>query len=68
MSTRRSRFGFNYVDADTDITHDNDTQGDHGSHVTGIAAGNRLLRTKPENYVAALDSVMTQGVAPMRRS
>ena len=22
-------FGFNYVDADTDITHDNDTQGDH---------------------------------------
>ena len=26
MSTRRSRFGFNYVDEDTDITHDIDTQ------------------------------------------
>ena len=41
-------FGFNYVDADTDITHDNDTQGDHGSHVTGIAAGNRFVRLPAE--------------------
>lgn len=57
-------FGFNYVDADTDITHDNDTQGDHGSHVTGIAAGNRFVKDEAGNYVAALDSVMTQGVAP----
>lgn len=52
------------LDADTDITHDNDTQGDHGSHVTGIAAGNRFVKDEAGNYVAALDSVMTQGVAP----
>lgn len=30
-------YGFNYVDDDLDITHANDKQGDHGSHVTGIA-------------------------------
>lgn len=35
-------YGFNYVDDDLDITHANDKQGDHGSHVTGIAAGNPL--------------------------
>lgn len=33
-------FGFNYVDETLDITHDNDTQGDHGTHVAGIAAAN----------------------------
>lgn len=36
-------FGFNYIDADLDVTHDNDKEGDHGSHVTGIAAGNRYI-------------------------
>ena len=34
-------FGANYVDRDYDITHDNDGQGEHGSHVAGIAAANR---------------------------
>ena len=37
-------FGFNYVDDSLYITHDEDSQGDHGSHVTGIAAGNRYVR------------------------
>ena len=37
-------YGFNYVDDDLDITHANDKQGDHGSHVTGIAAGNRYIK------------------------
>lgn len=35
-------FGFNYIDRDLDITHDNDKQSEHGSHVAGIAAGKRL--------------------------
>ena len=33
-------FGFNYIDGDLDITHDNDQQGDHGTHVAGIVAAN----------------------------
>ena len=30
-------FAFNYIDEDLDVTHDNDSQGDHGTHVSGIA-------------------------------
>ena len=36
-------FNFNYVDGTLDVTHDNDDQGSHGSHVAGIAAANRLI-------------------------
>ena len=36
-------FGYNYVDGDLDITHDNDKQGEHGSHVEGIAAANAYI-------------------------
>ena len=39
-------FGFNYIDATLDITHDNDQQGDHGTHVAGIATANRYVETK----------------------
>ena len=35
-------FGFNYCDSNTDYTHDNDSQGDHGTHVAGIAAANKV--------------------------
>ena len=35
-------FGFNYADNNLDITHDNDTMGDHGTHVSGIAAANKI--------------------------
>ena len=56
-------FAFNYVDGDLDVTHDNDSQGEHGSHVTGIAAANRYIKNGSE-YVDALSSVLTQGVAP----
>ncbi len=38
-------FAFNYVDGTLDATHDNDGQGDHGTHVAGIAAANRLETT-----------------------
>lgn len=57
-------FGFNYIDADLDVTHDNDTQGDHGSHVTGIAAGNRYIEQADGSFAPALDTALTQGVAP----
>ncbi|MGM9641413.1 MAG: S8 family serine peptidase [Faecousia sp.] len=33
-------FGFNYVDESLNISHDHDDQGDHGTHVAGIAAAN----------------------------
>ena len=35
-------FGFNYADKNLDVTHDNDTMGDHGTHVSGIAAANQV--------------------------
>lgn len=56
-------FGYNYVDVNLDITHDNDTQGEHGSHVAGISAANRYLR-KDGRYVDALDTVHVAGAAP----
>lgn len=57
-------FGFNYIDADLGVTHDNDKQGDHGSHVTGIAAGNRYIEQADGSFAPALDTALTQGVAP----
>ena len=57
-------YGFNYVDDDLDITHANDKQGDHGSHVTGIAAGNRFIKNEDGSFSPALDTALTQGVAP----
>ena len=56
-------FGYNYVDVDLDITHDNDGQGGHGSHVAGIAAANNYIAVE-DGYDLALNTVATQGVAP----
>ncbi len=39
-------FAFNYVDATLDVTHDHDSQGDHGTHVSGIIAANRTEGTE----------------------
>lgn len=39
--SRKVPFGFCYADNDTDITHDTDMQGDHGTHVAGIIAANK---------------------------
>ena len=56
-------FAINYVDRNYSVTHDRDAQGGHGSHVAGIAAANRFIRQNGQ-YVPALESVLTQGVAP----
>lgn len=61
--TEKVPFALNYVDGDRDVTHDNDTQGEHGSHVAGIAAANRYIKQNG-SYVPALDAVLTQGEAP----
>ena len=35
-------YAFNYADWNTNIDHENDNQGDHGTHVAGIAAANKV--------------------------
>lgn len=57
-------FGANYVDEGIDITHDNDSQGEHGSHVAGIAAANSYIVNANGTCTPALDAVNTQGIAP----
>ena len=57
-------FGFNYIDRDLDITHDNDKQSEHGSHVAGIAAANAYIPQEDGSFAPALETVKTQGVAP----
>lgn len=57
-------FAFNYVDNDFDVTHDNDKEGEHGSHVAGIATANSYVVEPDGSITKALDTVHTQGVAP----
>ena len=57
-------YGFNYVDSTLNIVHDYDGQGEHGSHVAGIATANRYIPTGTGSYRVARESVMMQGVAP----
>ena len=61
--TSKVPFAANYVDRDLDVTHDNDKEGEHGSHVAGIAAANRFVKIDGE-FTNALESVYTQGDAP----
>ncbi|MBQ7223176.1 MAG: S8 family serine peptidase [Erysipelotrichaceae bacterium] len=56
-------YAINYVDQDLEVTHDTDNQGEHGSHVAGIAAANRFVEKNGE-FVNALEEVRTQGEAP----
>ena len=57
-------FGFNYIDKNLDITHDNDGKSEHGSHVAGIAAANRYIPDGNGGFTNALESVKTRGTAP----
>lgn len=56
-------FAFNYVDANLNVSHEKDTESEHGSHVAGIAAANRYLKTD-DGYESALESVYVAGNAP----
>ena len=53
--TSKLPFAFNYVDENFDITHDNDKQGEHGSHVAGIAAAAAFAQTGDLNRPAVFD-------------
>ena len=61
--SRKVPYIFNYVDRDFDVSHLNDKQGYHGSHVAGIAAANRYI-LNGNKYENALEYVNTQGDAP----
>lgn len=56
-------FAYNYIDKNLEITHDNDTAGEHGSHVEGIAAANAFVPNGDGTYSDALDAVKVRGVA-----
>ncbi|MGM9557699.1 MAG: S8 family serine peptidase [Oscillospiraceae bacterium] len=57
-------FAYNYVDMNLVVDHDHDGQGEHGSHVEGIAAANAYIQKDDGTFVSALDEVKVQGVAP----
>ena len=57
-------FGFNYIDGNTNVTHLYDSQGEHGSHVAGIATANSYIFNADGTFSNALDTVHVQGVAP----
>ena len=59
----KAAFGYNYIDGNLDVTHDNDSQGSHGSHVAGIAAANRYI-AKNGAFVDAVREVGVAGNAP----
>ena len=58
-------FAYNYSDDDYDTDHRHDKEGEHGSHVSGIAAANRYVKQNGE-FVSAIenDKILTCGVAP----
>ncbi|MBR2717243.1 MAG: S8 family serine peptidase [Oscillospiraceae bacterium] len=57
-------FAVNYVDRNLEVTHEKDKQGEHGSHVAGIAAANRFMDDGNGGFINALEQVFTQGEAP----
>ncbi|MDD7651665.1 MAG: S8 family serine peptidase [Candidatus Faecousia sp.] len=61
--TDKVPFAYNYIDRDLDVTHDNDGQGGHGSHVAGIAAANRYV-PQGDGYVSSMESTFVVGAAP----
>lgn len=56
-------FGYNYVDNNLYLTHDEDYQSEHGSHVAGIAAANRYI-PQGGGFVDAASAVKVVGNAP----
>ena len=54
-------YGYNYVDSNTTINHMSDTNGEHGSHVAGIAAANRYIGSAHNDAASTVGAV---GMAP----
>ena len=55
-------YAYNYIDNSFEVTHQNDAQGEHGSHVAGIAAANAYIPAAG-GYVDAAENVYVRGVA-----
>lgn len=56
-------YAYNYIDGNYTTDHGSDSQGEHGSHVSGIAAANRYVKVNGE-YVEAAGTYSAVGVAP----
>ena len=59
----KAPFGYNYIDNCFYLTHDEDDASEHGSHVAGISAANRLIE-KNGSFVNAAETVGVVGNAP----
>ncbi|MBR2812642.1 MAG: S8 family serine peptidase, partial [Solobacterium sp.] len=57
-------FAFNYVDNDLEVTHATDSQGDHGTHVSGISTANRFIKDADGSFTNALSATRVTGDAP----
>ena len=57
-------FGYNYIDRNYKVTHDYDEQGEHGSHVEGIAAANAWIPMRDGTFAEALEYTNVKGQAP----
>ncbi|QFJ55973.1 S8 family serine peptidase [Pseudobutyrivibrio xylanivorans] len=57
-------FAFNYVDKNLDITHDNDEEGDHGTHVSGISTANYYVPSATSSTGYDKQAAGVVGIAP----
>jgi len=57
-------FAFNYADDNLIVNHLYDMQTEHGTHVAGIAAGNRYIPDGNGGFVPSAEKVYTLGQAP----
>ena len=56
-------YAYNYIDGNLTINHLSDTEGEHGSHVAGIAAANRFVKDG-DSFADSVETVHAVGMAP----